>query len=143
MILRNMIEEMITILYIDDDTDDLLVFGESIQTLCSKATVLKAESGEDGLEILSTMEKELKSFPCLIILDMNMPRMDGKQTLKAIRSRKAWDIIPVVIFTTSTNTADIEFCKNYGADYMTKPMDYKSLNSAIKQLLSYCNVRLD
>jgi CheY-like chemotaxis protein len=138
-----MTELGITILYIDDDLDDLLVFGESIQLQHAGATVLKAESGEDGLEILNRMERDLQAFPCLIILDMNMPRMDGRQTLKAIRSKKTWDIIPVVIFTTSTNSADIEFCRNYGADYMTKPMDYTSLNTTIRQLLSYCDTPLD
>lgn len=126
-----------TLLYIDDDTDDLLIFSESLESLYPGVTVLKAQNGEEGVELLSKMEEDLKPLPRLIILDMNIPKMDGRQTLQMIRNNKNWEDIPVVIFTTTTNNADMEFCKKYGADCITKPMDYKSLTQTMQRLVSY------
>lgn len=137
-----MINEPTTILYIDDDPDDLLIFGESIANLYPRITILKAQSGEEGIAILNRLEEENKPFPSLIMLDMNMPKMNGKQTLERIRSSKKWEDIPVVIFTTSASVSDIEFCKNFRTDCITKPMSYKYLNPTIHQLFSYCNLSL-
>lgn len=131
------------ILYIDDDEDDLLIFGESIESLHPGIAVLKAPGGEEGIAILHLMEKEQRPFPNLIILDMNMPRMDGRQTLKAIRSREQWAHIPVVIFTTSASMPDIEFSRSYGTACIIKPMNYESLGKVIRQLLSYCSPPLN
>jgi CheY-like chemotaxis protein len=126
-----------TFLYIDDDADDLLIFSESLESLYPGVTVLKAQSGEEGVELLSKLEEDSKPLPQLIILDMNIPKMDGRQTLQTIRNNKSWEKIPVVIFTTTTNNADIEFCKKFGADCVTKPMDYNSLTHTMQRLVSY------
>ena len=134
-----MIEEATTILYIDDDPDDLMIFGESIRNLYPGISVLKAQSGEEGINFLNLLEQENRPFPSLIVLDMNMPKMDGRQTMLKIRSKESWEDIPIVIFTTSSNIVDVEFCKSYGIECITKPMSYNNLNYTIKQLVSYCN----
>jgi CheY-like chemotaxis protein len=134
-----MTDETPGILYIDDDEDDLLIFGESIESLYPGIAVIKAPGGEEGMAILKMLQQDGKPYPNLIILDMNMPRMDGRQTLKAIRSRDEWAGIPVVIFTTSTSMPDIEFSRSYGTVCITKPMNYESLGRVIRQLLSYCS----
>lgn len=131
------------ILYIDDDEDDLLIFGESIENLYPGIAVLKAPGGEEGIAVLNLLEQDGKPFPNLIILDLNMPRMDGRQTLKAIRSKDRWAGIPVVIFTTSTSIADIEFSRSNGIACVTKPMNYQSLGQVVRQLLSYCSPPLN
>ena len=136
-----MIEEATTILYIDDDPDDLLIFGESIRNLFPDISVLKAQTGEEGINLLKRLEQENKPFPSLVVLDMNMPKMDGRQTLLQIRSKECWDDIPIVIFTTSSNIADVEFCRSYGIECITKPMSYNNLNFTMQQLVSYCNRR--
>ena len=138
-----MADEIRGILYIDDDEDDLLIFGESIESIRPGITVLKAPGGEEGIAILNLLEQECKPFPNLIILDMNMPKMDGRQTLKAIRNKEKWMDIPVVIFTTSSNIPDIEFSKSYGIACITKPMNFESLGKVVRQLLGYCNPPLD
>jgi CheY-like chemotaxis protein len=136
--MRIMMEEAATILYIDDDPDDLLIFGESICTLYPEITVLKAQSADEGLGILLQLEQENKPFPGLIVLDMNMPKKDGRQTLQDIKRK--WEEIPVVIFTTSSNKADVEFCRSYGTSCITKPMSYKNLNQTIQQIVSHSNI---
>jgi len=137
-----MMEEPIGILYIDDDQDDLMIFGDSIGRLFPGTTVLKAQSGEDGLLILQQLEQSEQPYPSLIVLDMNMPRMDGRQTLQNIKSNSNWSDIPVVIFTTSSNNEDIEFCKKYNTQCITKPMSYKNLDLTVKQLVRHCKIPL-
>jgi CheY-like chemotaxis protein len=134
--------ENLTILYIDDDPDDLLIFGDSITSIDPSAEVLKAQGGEDGLALLKEIEENNERFPDLIILDMNMPRMNGKQTLEAIRGRDKGADIPVVIFTTYSNHADMEFFRNYGCECITKPMSYENLTQTMKQVLSYSRTSL-
>jgi CheY-like chemotaxis protein len=138
-----MADETPGILYIDDDEDDLLIFGESIENLYPGIAVLKAPGGEEGIALLNLLEQECRPFPHLIILDMNMPRMDGRQTLKAIRSKEQWAGIPVVIFTTSTSVRDIEFSQSHGTACITKPMNYESLGKVVRLLLSYCSPPLN
>jgi len=133
-----MIGETVAILYIDDDQDDLMIFGDSMGKLYPGITVITAESGEEGISILRNMELSAQPFPALVVLDMNMPRMDGRQVLQEIKRR--WDDIPVVIFTTSSNQEDIEFCKRFGTECITKPMNYKNLNHTMQLLVSHSKV---
>jgi CheY-like chemotaxis protein len=133
-----MIEETVAILYIDDDQDDLMIFGDSIGKLYPGIAVITAESGEEGMAILKNMEQEAQPFPALVVLDMNMPRMDGRQVLQEIK--RNWEEIPVVIFTTSSNQLDIEFCKRFGTECITKPMNYNNLHHTIQLLVSHSKV---
>jgi len=133
-----MIGETVAILYIDDDQDDLMIFGDAIGNLYPGITVITAESGEEGIAILRNMEQDAQPFPSLVVLDMNMPRMDGRQVLQEIKRR--WEEIPVVIFTTSSNQLDIEFCKRFGTECITKPMNYKNLNHTMQLLVSHSKV---
>ena len=131
-----MTNEAPMILYIDDDPDDLFIFSESIESIYPKAIISIAQSAEKGLERLKDLKASDNSNQLrLIIIDMNMPKMDGRETLKEIRKDNFWANIPIVIFTTSSYPQDIEFCKNYGADYVTKPISYESLKEVVKQLL--------
>jgi CheY-like chemotaxis protein len=129
--------EQTTILYIDDDQDDLLIFEESVNTLYPDVTLYKAQSSEAGIDILNQLELESKPFPSLIMIDMNMPKMNGRETLQHIRKHKKWHDIPVAIFTTSANHEDIEFCKHYGSACITKPMSFSDFHATLQELFSH------
>ncbi|WP_205509993.1 response regulator [Longitalea arenae] len=128
--------EITTILYIDDDQDDLLIFEESVNALYPDVTLYKAQSSEAGIKLLHQLESEKKPFPSLIMIDLNMPKMNGRETLQHIRSNEKWHDIPVAIFTTSANHEDIEFCKNFGSACITKPMSYTDFSGTLKKLFS-------
>ena len=74
-----------TILCVDDDPDDLQLLREAIERIDSSYTIVEAYDGEDGLRRLNNM-KESNQLPCLIVLDINMPKMDGKQAFVSINS---------------------------------------------------------
>jgi two-component system response regulator len=76
--------------------------------------------------------------PGLILLDLNMPGLDGRKTLQAIKSNLHWRKIPVVILTTSDDERDIEGCYALGANtYVQKPVDLDGLFSAVQRLKEY------
>lgn len=125
-----------TILYIDDDLDDLLIFEESVNTLFPEITLFKAQSSETGIGILNQLEIDNKPYPSLIMIDMNMPKMDGRKTLQHIRSVEKWQDIPIAIFTTFADYDDIEFCKLYGSACITKPMNFVDFGKTMQKLLN-------
>lgn len=96
---------------------------------------------EDGLEALSFL-KNLSvddPAPCLIILDINMPRMDGKEALINIRQMKRFENIPSILFTTSSQTRDKDFANKYNAGFLTKPIDVTQMNIITNTFIEHCS----
>jgi len=122
------------ILYIDDDPDDLFIFSETLETQFPRYKIFQAQNGEDGLKAMNDLDGSV----CLVILDMNMPKIDGRQILQSIRQNPQWAHVPVVVFTTSASKADIAFGQELGADFVTKPMNYDTLKETVKILVGYC-----
>ena len=83
------------------------------------------ENGELVLTFLDSIVTD-EQLPSLIILDLNMPRMNGTQTLKALKDNYRYKDIPVIIFSTSVNVIEMQECMEIGASsYVTKPVTYK------------------
>src|SRR5918998_1242608 len=110
------------VLCVDDDIDDQLIVLETIQEIDDSIEVATALNGHEALDFLEKAKSE-GDLPCLIIMDINMPLMDGKQTLIEIKKDKDLDGIPVVMFTTSSSQLDVAFCERYGVDFITKPIN--------------------
>ena len=79
-------------------------------------------------------------MPCLIILDINMPVMDGKVTLSKIKSLDKYRDIPVVMFSTSSSSAEKLYAQNMGADFITKPITYSDMESLVNQFAKRCKL---
>ena len=120
-----------TILYADDDLDDQAWVAEACKAInCS----IDFEFVENGKEVLRYLSKETKK-PALIVLDLNMPEMDGRQTLQKIKSDTEYKEIPVVIVTTSSNKVDKDICQRLGANlYLTKPDSHTEWQGIIRKL---------
>lgn len=113
------------ILVVDDDMDDVQLFGEVIANIEPSIQLQHAEDGRDALEKLAETTNHL---PDLIFLDLNMPRMDGKECLKKIKKDDQLNHIPVIIYTTSSQINDIEETMETGAVcFITKPNNLKEL----------------
>src|SRR5688572_2118592 len=107
-----------TIFYAEDDPDDYEMVRESF----AKYPDIHLIQCRNGLELVNLLKRiEHSALPCLIILDMNMPIMDGRQALVQIRKEERLKKIPVVVFTTSSSQLDQFFAKSYQAQFMTKP----------------------
>lgn len=125
------------ILYIDDDDDDRFLVKEAIESYGGNLELNEATSGVDGIGYLEEAITQ-NNLPCLVILDLNMPGMDGKETLLALRKDEHLKDIPVVIFTTSSSQLDKTFCDKNGVQMITKPLDFTKLSETIKTMLGYC-----
>mgnify|MGYP006146909817 CR=1 FL=1 len=90
----------IRIAVIDDDEDDKQLLDRTIKKMGPRYKVLQAENGEEGLKLLNRLKTD-KSLPCLIVLDLNMPKMNGVEFLTAIRSNDHWKDLRVFVITTS------------------------------------------
>jgi CheY-like chemotaxis protein len=120
------------ILYADDDIDDRTWVGEACKTI-NKA--LQVHFVETGRQVLDYLNKKLGPLPGLIVLDLNMPEIDGRQTLQLLKANESYQHIPVVIVTTSINKIDQEVCKRLGAAlFLTKPDTHKEWQNIVKQL---------
>jgi CheY-like chemotaxis protein len=121
---------MRSILFIDDDEDDKLVFGHALNAIDTSIQYLTAS---DGLEALKILNEDLVILPDLIFMDLNMPKMDGFTCLDKIKQNKDLKEIPVMILSTSTNPTDMEKAKKLGAKtFITKPSTYTGLIETLK-----------
>lgn len=126
-----------TILCVDDDEDDLFFIKEIIQSQGHSLAIREASNGVDALNYLQDA-REMGLLPCLIIMDMNMPRMDGRQAITRIKEDEVLATIPIVVFSTSSNAAHRNFFESQGIRFITKPFDYKVFTAEIINLLAFC-----
>lgn len=120
------------ILYADDDIDDRTWVSDACNTL---ECALKFNFVENGRQVLNYLNQPVAALPGLIVLDLNMPEMDGRQTLQHLKSDPQFKHIPVVIVTTSANRIDKEVCSRLGAAlYLIKPDTHKEWQNIVKQL---------
>ena len=121
------------LLLVDDDPDDQHVFAEALLEVDDSVSLITASNGLEALERL--MEHTLP-LPDLIFLDLNMPKMNGKQFLKEIKNRSQLSQIPVVIYSTSSARIDKEETLSLGAlDFIVKPDSYGELCNAIRSVI--------
>ena len=125
------------ILYAEDDLDDLQFVKEAFEKH-DHIELLHAPEGVTALELLNELAS-VEVYPCLVILDINMPRLDGKLTLEKIKKDERFQELPVVLFSTSSSPGDFQFAKKWNADMVPKPLNMESLEYIAKTFLEKCN----
>jgi len=130
----------ITILMADDDEDDCLLAQAAFEYAGLTGELRLVENGKQLLEYLRRqgdyINPEQTPRPDLILLDLNMPRMDGREALKIIKSDPRLKDIPIVILTTSTEQRDIDFCAGAGAcNFITKPVAFEEWVETVTALI--------
>lgn len=125
-----------TILYIDDDNDDCLIMQSFLEDTGNTSKLICANDGQEAVHYLNSISPS--SLPNLIVLDMNMPRWDGKQTLSYLKSQPHLASIPVVVLSTSENKIDKEACARLGAAfYFKKPFHYDDYKNIVSDFSRY------
>jgi CheY-like chemotaxis protein len=125
------------VLYADDDADDLEMVRESFQ----QYKLIHLITFTNGNSLLQYAQQLLTQniLPCLVILDVNMPGMSGKQTLKVLRSLIGYDSVPIVLFTTSTLPSEAAFANSYNAAFVTKPLRTEQITFIAEELVEFCS----
>ena len=125
------------ILYADDDPDDL----DLVKDLFAKyETVVDLVTFDNGLQLLQYIKRSdlLHNGPCLVILDVNMPLIDGKENLKRLRSMDGCSDVPIVLFTTSSQPHEAAFAHKYNAAFITKPLHAAQAHMIVDRMLEHC-----
>lgn len=118
----------------EDDEDDRILFLEALRELHPEIAV---KVSEDGQELLNNLHKRESVKPEIIFLDINMPRKNGFECLKEIRSReKGFSGVKIIMFSTSSSTLHIELSHRLGADYYAvKPGSFQELKELLHDIM--------
>lgn len=124
---------MKTILYVEDDEDDLMLFREALPKVDANIKLVEQCEGKETWDYLVA---NVDNLPSLIILDLNMPGMNGQELLKKISEDERFSSIPIVVFTTSEYYFDMEYCKKYTEHYIKKPMEFEGLVREVTNIIN-------
>ncbi|MFT6850026.1 MAG: CheY-like chemotaxis protein [Sphingobacteriales bacterium] len=126
------------IMLVEDDEVDVMTVKRALRDLKVENQLISASNGEVAVEYFENPENEL---PCFILLDLNMPRMNGIELLKIIKADSRLKSIPVIVLTTSNEERDkIESFKLNVAGYMIKPVEYRQFVEVIKEIQVYWTI---
>ncbi|HEX8343792.1 MAG TPA: response regulator [Actinoplanes sp.] len=127
------------VLLVDDDDADIALITEAFATHHAR---VRLHTAGDGVEALAFLRREGDhsgaNRPDLILLDLNMPRMDGREVLAVVKSDPDLGAIPVVVFTTSDRAEDVTASYTRHANaYVTKPLDLDELDAVIAKIYDF------
>ena len=123
------------ILIADDDADDRVFASMAFKEINPELEVDFVKDGQELLDKLAETHAAKGRLPDLILLDLNMPRKDGREALKVIKQHPVLRLLPVIIFSTSTSTTDKKYTLELGAkQYIVKPSDYSQLMSVFTNI---------
>ncbi len=129
-----MVDKPLRILFIEDDTIERMKINRVLSKLDEDYDVTEVTDGEEALTYL----RSARLLPDLIIMDLNMPRVNGIDFLQMLKSDDRMKYLPCVVLTTSSNPKDLQQCYELGiAGYLVKPLKYESYITTIEKLLAY------
>lgn len=132
--------EEIFILIAEDDADDRFLLQTAFEENGYRDRLHFVENGVEVLDYLSNITQSggIGKMPNFILLDLNMPKKDGREVLKELKSNADYKKIPVIIFSTTNNEQEMRRCYELGANsYITKPNSFENLIKTVAVLRSY------
>jgi CheY-like chemotaxis protein len=130
------------ILIAEDDADDRYLLQTAFSEIGYPEKIDFVENGIEVLHYLDTNytrnNSDEKALPGFILLDLNMPKKDGREVLKELKSHPVFKKIPVIVFTTTKNEIEIKRCYELGANsYVVKPISFDALLKVVENIRSY------
>lgn len=125
------------VVYADDDPDDIELVEEAFKHYTTNVEVITFPNASQALSYLKNLS-DGDPAPCLVILDINMPVMNGKDALVRLRQMERYESVPVVLFTTSSMPVDKKFAEHYNAGFITKPLGYEQMELITTEFISHC-----
>jgi CheY-like chemotaxis protein len=133
----HILKKKLNILLIEDNIIEIMKMKRTNSSLDFGHNISEAKNGEDALKIL----EDNSNFPDLILLDLNMPKINGIEFLTILKNSDDLKHIPTVILTTSDNHKDLEECYRIGVSgYILKPLKFEDYVEKIKRVLAYWSI---
>ncbi len=127
-------KKKLSILLIEDDVIEVMKLNRTISTSKLPHEIIETKNGEEALNFL----KSNKSLPDIILLDLNMPKMNGLEFLNILKEDEVLKYLPTIVLSTSANQKDILACYTAGiAGYIIKPLKYEDYVLKLRSLLEY------
>jgi CheY-like chemotaxis protein len=131
-----------SILLVEDSDEDYLAFTRALRDTAVTVSLPRCTRGEEALDYLHRRgrfaDPAQAPRPALVLLDLNLPGMDGRELLTMIKGDEHLKSIPVMIVTTSRNPRDVEWCYQHGANsYQVKAVGYDQFRRAMRLLVEY------
>ena len=130
--------EAVTILLVEDDPGHAVLIEKNLRRGGIANTIVTVNDGRKAVDFLLKRhgyEGDTRPAPMVILLDLNLPVLDGYQVLKIIKNDERTRQIPVVILTTTDNPAEVAKCYEMGCNvYVTKPVEYEAFRKAIQNV---------
>jgi CheY-like chemotaxis protein len=123
-----------SVLWADDDPDDLKIFHEAVDEIDHDLVITTVHNGRELLQYLKDA-KCSDELPSMIVLDMNMPLLSGREALLEIKRDRVLRDIPVAVFTTSNSPMDLLFCMKFHVLMFTKPWFFAGIKEVISEML--------
>lgn len=125
------------ILLVEDNEGDIVLTSEAFEESSCKVNIQVARNGKEAINILFDLNEDTQ-LPDLILLDINLPLLNGHEVLKKIKENEKTKHIPVIILTTSSAISDINLTyENYANCFITKPADINDFFETINVLCNY------
>lgn len=130
------------LLVVEDSNDDFRMLQRLMQRMEVRNPIIRCVNGDEALDFLSQAGSykgsDAVTKPSVILLDLNLPGLDGRDVLERLKQDGSLKEIPIVVFTTSSNPKDVEFCYQKGANgYLVKPMEAEDLQKTVQAFVDY------
>ena len=127
------------ILYVEDDPDDSEFLCDAISRQDPDVKVILAENGLKALDCLFALKDTHAQLPSLIVLDINMPFLDGKQTFERIQKDEELQAVPIIVLSSSSKPGDKALFNSLGIEFFTKPCDLSYFDSMVSHMIDVCH----
>jgi CheY-like chemotaxis protein len=130
------------LLVVEDSNEDFKMLQRLMRRMEVQNPIYRCTNGDEIFNFLyqegDYSDPDMAPRPSAILLDLNLPGMDGRDILERLKQDRSFKKIPIVVFTTSSNPRDVELCYQKGANgYLIKPMDFQELQKTVQAFVDY------
>lgn len=130
------------ILIAEDDEDDQYLLSSAFSKLAAEVDLVYVQNGIELLDYFSKYDEgKAESLPLLLIMDLNMPQKNGKETLLELSKKPYFDSLTIVIFSTTGNPSEMKYCEEIGVnDFFVKPASYSELLQIVERFIKLASM---
>lgn len=131
-------KQVIRILLIEDNPGDIHLIRRNLDLIGANYQMEVCTDGEAGLDYLNSLPEDSSTWPHMVLLDLNLPKMHGREVLEAIKSNDRLKCIPVIIFTSSNQSQEIAqmYCSNANC-FVEKPSNLDEYNKVVRMVWDF------